>query len=176
MAVAPELFTRARAEKALTITAERLVGPLGICTLDPSDWEYRGDYHNDDDSEIKEVAHGWNYHQGPEWVWPLGFFLEAWQQFGPTDAGGEQHRVRRAMRWLLQHRAMLRDGAWRSLPELTNSKGKVCHHSCPAQAWSLATLLSAVRSLEESVKIAPPTANKSGKSAGVKKEPTSPSG
>jgi len=146
MAVAPELFTPSRARLALGAVAARLIGPLGMCTLDPSDPEYRGDYHNDDDSGDKAVAHGWNYHQGPEWVWPLGFFLRAWHRFG-ADAGSARG-ARRAVRWLREHRAMLQEGAWRSLPELTNSAGKTCHHSCPAQAWSLATLLDALHAME----------------------------
>ena len=110
MAVAPELFEKEHAKRALQ-TASKLIGPLGMCTLDPSHKEYRGDYHNDDDSLDPSVAHGWNYHQGPEWVWPLGFFLEAFHHFG--DGG--------AMRWLQAHRQMLRKAPWRSLPELTNS-------------------------------------------------------
>eukprot|EP00933_Yihiella_yeosuensis_P052310 TRINITY_DN50347_c0_g1_i1.p1 TRINITY_DN50347_c0_g1~~TRINITY_DN50347_c0_g1_i1.p1 ORF type:complete len:796 (+),score=125.18 TRINITY_DN50347_c0_g1_i1:129-2390(+) len=168
MTVAPELFTPSRAHQAINHAAERLIGPLGMCTLDPCDTEYHGDYHNDDDSCDKAIAHGWNYHQGPEWVWPLGFFLEAWQRFGAggpkgTPAasskvtatkktkGGPQKRAlqsRRAMQWLLHHRLMLKESPWRSLPELTNSKGLVCEHSCPAQAWSLATILSALRTIE----------------------------
>mmetsp|Transcript_36750 Transcript_36750/g.105083 ORF Transcript_36750/g.105083 Transcript_36750/m.105083 type:complete len:1625 (+) Transcript_36750:66-4940(+) len=144
MAVAPELFSPLKAKRALLAVSERLLGPLGVCTLDPGDPEYRGDYHNDDDSCDKSVAHGWNYHQGPEWVWPLGYFLKAWHRFGE---GSEEERARDIMRWLLPHRAMLERSPWRSLPELTNSRGAECHHSCPAQAWSLACLLDALHTV-----------------------------
>jgi len=167
MAVAPELFTRAYAQRALRMVADRLVGPLGMCTLDPSDKEYRGDYHNDDDSEDKAVAHGWNYHQGPEWVWPLGFYLKACNVFfpqlpagvspkksvasgSPASERGDDPRFYRQtlMGALLAHRRELALGKWRALPELTNSKGTVCHHSCPSQAWSIATLLDAMRDFD----------------------------
>lgn len=38
---------------------------LNVCVIFSSDWNYRGDYNNDDDSDDKTIAKGWNYHQGP---------------------------------------------------------------------------------------------------------------
>lgn len=73
MSYAPELFDRANAQTCLDNVATILMekGCMGIKTLDPKDRQYNGDYVNSDDTD------GWNYHQGPEWVWPVGFFLKA---------------------------------------------------------------------------------------------------
>ena len=37
-------------------------------TLDVYDRDYIADYFNHDDSEEFKKAHGFNYHNGPEWV------------------------------------------------------------------------------------------------------------
>ncbi|RCN32381.1 glycogen debranching enzyme, partial [Ancylostoma caninum] len=77
LATAPTLLDPHKAWAALDTAKEYLLGPLGIKTLDPSDWAYNGDYNNDDDGYDKKTAKGWNYHQGPEWLWVAGFYLRA---------------------------------------------------------------------------------------------------
>lgn len=142
MAVAPELFEADQARKCLEIVEEVLMTPgaMGIKTLDPADPAYDGDYDNDD------VSRGHNYHQGPEWVWPVGYFLISKLHFG--GYASQKEAARDIFRHLLPHQEhMLTKDPWHSLPELTNSGGKPCEHSCPAQAWSIATLLDALQQL-----------------------------
>ncbi|KAI9367985.1 glycogen debranching enzyme [Aspergillus egyptiacus] len=50
MVVSPDLFTPSKALGALALADSVLVGPLGMATLDPSDFNYRPDYNNSEDS------------------------------------------------------------------------------------------------------------------------------
>lgn len=45
---------------------------------------------------------------------------------------------------LSKHFVHLCQNEWFGLPELTNSDGKPCWHSCPIQSWSHATILEAI--------------------------------
>ncbi|KAE8610801.1 hypothetical protein XENTR_v10012247 [Xenopus tropicalis] len=65
MVVAPELFTPKNAWKALEITEKKLMGPLGMKTLDPDDMVYCGVYDNALDNDNYNLSKGFNYHQGP---------------------------------------------------------------------------------------------------------------
>jgi len=141
MSYAPELFNPAHAKTCLDNVAHILMeeGCMGIKTLDPKDRRYNGDYINSDNT------HGWNYHQGPEWVWPVGFFLKAQLLFCDFESKVEAKHA--TMKWLLPHKEHIMKDCWQGLPELTNSHGAHCPDSCPTQAWSISTLVDALRDL-----------------------------
>ncbi|XP_046649156.1 glycogen debranching enzyme-like [Daphnia pulicaria] len=150
MAVAPTMFTPSRAWQALQMALQHLLGPLGMATLDNSDWSYRPDYFNSDEGDDPSTAHGFNYHQGPEWLWPVGFLLQAMLYFAPLVGGVSELRktIRKVKSILSRHFVEIQQSPWRSLPELTNKNGKVCNDSSPAQAWSMATILEVLHELD----------------------------
>lgn len=146
MTVAPELFDPQRAYDALKLADEVIRGPLGMRTLDPSDLNYRPNYINSDDSDDFAVAKGRNYHQGPEWVWCMGFFLRALQKFHlkvyhetSSTAVADLYQILTVR--LDRHRHWIRESPWAGLTELTNKDGALCSDSSPSQAWSTSCLL-----------------------------------
>ncbi|KAI1280935.1 Glycogen debranching enzyme [Halotydeus destructor] len=144
MAVAPEMFNKSHAQRTLAICKEVMLGPLGMKTLDPSDWNYLPNYDNSNDSDDKRVAQGFNYHQGPEWLWPMGYYLRAQYIFSDDKAAAVNH----INEVLARHYQYIEKDSWLGLPELTNSNGSHCEHSCRTQAWSLATLLDVLYDME----------------------------
>jgi glycogen debranching enzyme len=156
---------------ALKIAGEVLASnaPLGICTLDPEDWAYNGNYNNDDDGLNKATARGWNYHQGPvsancqithenfsdnflfipqkEWLWIAGSYMSAKLKVASlicqktANPAPWESTLDEVRTRLYRFEKTMQESGWASLPELTNQRGQPCPHSCPAQAWSVGCAL-----------------------------------
>jgi glycogen debranching enzyme len=106
MSYAPELFEQEHAAICLQNVADILMEKncMGIKTLDPKDKQYNGDYVNSD------ASHGWNYHQGPEWVWPVGFFLKAQLIF--KEYSNSEDAINDTMKWLVPHKDHILKDRW----------------------------------------------------------------
>lgn len=142
MTVAPDLFDAGHAINALIFTDTVLRGPTGMATLDPADLNYRPYYVNSEDSDNFATSKGRNYHQGPEWLWPTGFFLRALLKFDlarrePEDAEGRTEAFQQVTQRLMGCKNMIRENPWAGLAELTQKDGAFCGDSvsrlpCPA--------------------------------------------
>ena len=132
MTVAPALFDAGHAMHALCLADSVLRGPTGMATLDPSDLNYRPFYRNSEDSDDAATSKGRNYHQGPEWLWPTGFFLRALLKFDLKRRGDPAGRIeafQQVTRRLVGCKAMMRDNVWAGLAELTQKDGEFCPDS-----------------------------------------------
>lgn len=132
MTVAPQLFSPSKALRALELVDSVLRGPTGMATLDPSDLKYSPYYNNSEDSTNLATSKGRNYHQGPEWLWPTGFFLRALLKFDlmrRTTKEGRTEAFQQITRRLAGCKKAIRESPWAGLPELTNKNGEFCRDS-----------------------------------------------
>ena len=68
-----------------------------------------------------------------------------------TDAS-DLNKLKNTFRILLKpHRKHMENSPWTGLPELTNKGGSDCPFSCHSQAWSAATILDALHSLNHAL-------------------------
>jgi glycogen debranching enzyme len=132
MTVAPSLFEPQHARNALLLADKVLRGPTGMATLDPADLNYRPYYNNSEDSHDFATSKGRNYHQGPEWLWPTGFFLRALLHFdlqrreGPE---GKTEAFQQITRRLVGCKEAIVSSPWAGLTELTQKNGEYCADS-----------------------------------------------
>lgn len=132
MTVAPDLFNVDHALNALAVADKALRGPLGMATLDPSDYNYRPYYINSEDSTDFHTSKGRNYHQGPEWVWPTGFFLRAFLIMNMKKAKTQEEKIeifQQITKRLAGCREAIKQGPWKGLTELTQKNGEFCPDS-----------------------------------------------
>jgi glycogen debranching enzyme len=152
MSVAPDLFDPDHALYALQMADRILLGPQGMKTLDPSDLNYRPYYINSEDSTDFATSKGRNYHQGPEWVWPTGFFLRALLKFDLQRRKTPEERVesyQQVTRRLAGCMKAIKESPWAGLTELTQKNGDFCGDSCPTQSWSASCIIDLFQDARE---------------------------
>jgi glycogen debranching enzyme len=152
MTVAPELFDPEHALYALEMADKVLRGPQGMKTLDPSDYNYRGYYINSEDSTDFHTSKGRNYHQGPEWLWPTGYFLRAMLKFDLQRRKTAEERVesyQHVTRRMAGMMKAIQESPWAGLTELTQKNGEICGDSCPTQAWSAGCIIDLFQDARE---------------------------
>ncbi|HEX2988151.1 MAG TPA: amylo-alpha-1,6-glucosidase, partial [Chloroflexota bacterium] len=122
------VLDRARWESVLQVALERLVTPVGLRSLAPSDPEYKPMYFGDRRS--RDAA----YHQGTVWAWLIGPFIDAWLKLYPHDRTGARH-------FLEGFDAHLERACVGSISEIFDAKRPFIPRGCIAQAWSVAEVL-----------------------------------
>jgi glycogen debranching enzyme len=127
----------ARWDAVLETVRARLLTPVGLRSLSPSDHDYKARY--DGDLRARDAA----YHQGTVWTWLIGPFVDAWLRAHPLD-----HPTARRM--LQAFPAQLGEACIGSISEIFDAEEPFLPRGCVAQAWSVAEVVRAW------VKTAPP--------------------
>ncbi|CAG9319806.1 unnamed protein product [Blepharisma stoltei] len=143
MVVASKLFTPECAVIALNQVSKYLMpnaGQLGIRTLNEEDKHYKPFYDSSNDSNDGSIAQGFSCHNGPEWVWPAGYFLRALLLHNASSPSF-------VMKCLSEHRKFIENSSWMSMCELTDRDGKENKFSNMAYALSVATLIEVLYDL-----------------------------
>ena len=123
-----EVLDRSRWQAVVEVVRERLLTPVGLRSLAPSEKDYKSRY--DGDLRSRDAA----YHQGTVWAWLIGPFVDAWLKLHPEDRQG----ARRFLEGLVPH---LSEACIGSVSEIFDAEPPFTPRGCVAQAWSVAEML-----------------------------------
>ncbi|HNX27184.1 MAG TPA: amylo-alpha-1,6-glucosidase [Phycisphaerae bacterium] len=119
----------AQIKSIVKVVREKLLTPLGLRTLSPDDWRYKGRYEGP--QYIRDRA----YHQGTAWAWLMGFYIEA-----SIKTGASRAQLARLMKPFEKHMA---EGCLGQINEIFDGDAPHTPRGCFAQAWSVAEVLRA---------------------------------
>ncbi len=119
------------ARHVLEVVERELLTQFGLRTLSPKDPQYRGTYSGD------VAGRDSAYHQGTVWPWLMGPFVVAHFDAHGGDAAARQ----RCLQWLSPLREYRTGEGMDQLPEVFDGDPPHRPGGCPAQAWSLATMI-----------------------------------
>ena len=148
LSISPELFKKSHAMKFMKLAEEFLVvkNCMGIRTLDKNDNDYNGNYEQNDNENFN-LANGYNYHNGPEWVFLSGFYLMSKMIF--NEYNSKEELLIDISKKLVPFERYIKDDIWSGLPELTNKDGYYCESGCNTFTRSVATLLEVLYELNK---------------------------
>jgi predicted glycogen debranching enzyme len=122
------VLARGRWEPVMRVVRDRLLTPVGLRSLAPSDVDYKARYFGD--LRARDAA----YHQGTVWGWLVGPFIDAWLKVYPDDLVAARHTID----GYIPH---LDDGCVGSISEVFDAEEPYTQRGCIAQAWSVAEVL-----------------------------------
>ncbi|MGI9089319.1 MAG: amylo-alpha-1,6-glucosidase [Chthoniobacterales bacterium] len=121
-----------QARKVVNAVEARLLTPLGLRTLAPDDPNYIG--HCRGGVAERDRA----YHQGTDWPWLLGPFIEAWVRVRGHSPEAKNEATSRFIMPLIEH---LQHAGLGHISEIAEGDPPHTPAGCPFQAWSLGELL-----------------------------------
>ena len=126
------LVSGERARRIVEGVARRLVTPMGLRSLAPTEDGYAARYQGD--SAARDAV----YHQGTVWPWLMGAFVDAWlASRGRTIAARAEARQQFVVP-LLNH---LQVAGLGHVSEIADAEAPFEPRGCPFQAWSLGELI-----------------------------------
>jgi predicted glycogen debranching enzyme len=120
------VLDEARWEPVMRVVRDRLLTPVGLRSLAPTDPDYKPKYFGN--LRARDAA----YHQGTVWAWLVGPFIDAWLKVYPDDVAG----ARRALDGLALD--IMSIG---SIAEIFDAEHPFTPRGCIAQAWSVGEVL-----------------------------------
>ncbi len=119
----------------LTVVRDRLLTPVGLRSLSRDHPEYKPTY--DGDVRARDAA----YHQGTVWAWLIGPFVDAWRRAFPDDHTSPRQ-------FLAGFVGEMAGSGVGTINEIFDGEPPYTPRGCIAQAWSVAEVLRAWRSLD----------------------------
>src|SRR5438445_340573 len=121
-----------QARQVVDAVEQRLLTPLGLCSLAPGERGYAARYEGD------VVSRDGAYHQGTVWPWLLGAFVEAWVRVRGDTVAAKRKARQRFLEPLLGH---LHEAGLGHVSEIADAEAPHRPRGCPFQAWSVAEAL-----------------------------------